>query len=151
MTNSQIERGHEEPFGRQFSVFLPNRVGQLHELLRLLNENHVEMLGLSLSDSADWAVARMVFSQPDKAREVLLRNEMAFTDCEVLLVVLTAPQTISQVTQLLLATELNLHFAFPLMFQHEGHPVLALRVDEHDVAIQALTEHKFTLLGHEDA
>jgi hypothetical protein len=134
MTQPQIQRAHEEPYAWQFSVFLPNRVGQLNELLRAMAENQLELLGISVFDSTDWAVARIVFSEPDKAREILARCKLAFTECQVLL-----------------AAELNVHFAYPLLANHEGQPVMVVNVDDHELAIQALTQHKFKLLGHEDA
>lgn len=151
MTQPQIQRAHEEPYAWQFSVFLPNRVGQLHELLRAMAENSLELLGISVFDSTDWAVARLVFSEPDKAREILSRCKLAFTECQVLLVVLQSPQTLGEATKLLLSAELNLHFAYPLLTHHEGQPVMVMNVDDHELAIQALIQHKFKLLGHEDA
>jgi hypothetical protein len=151
MTQPQIQRAHEEPYAWQFSVFLPNRVGQLNELLRAMAENQLELLGISVFDSTDWAVARIVFSEPDKAREILARCKLAFTECQVLLVVLQSARTLGEATQVLLAAELNVHFAYPLLANHEGQPVMVVNVDDHELAIQALTQHKFKLLGHEDA
>ena len=69
---SQTARGHEEPFALQFSVFMPNRVGQFCELLDTFDKNNIELVGISVVDSTDWAVIRMVCTDPNHTREVLM-------------------------------------------------------------------------------
>jgi hypothetical protein len=147
---SQIERGHEEPFVRQFSIVLPNRVGQLNELLAVLQQAKIEVMGISVVDSADWAVVRVIFSDPDKARQTLLTHGVAFTDAEGLAVVMPEPYSIGEVCKILLGAELNIHFAYPLFVQHEGRPVLCLNVDDPILAAQMLRKHGFQLLDMEE-
>jgi len=65
MATYQTERGHEEPFSIQFSLFLANRVGQMRDLLSLLSENQIALLGCSIVDSCDWSVVRLIPDFPD--------------------------------------------------------------------------------------
>jgi hypothetical protein len=146
----QIERAHEEPFVRQFSIFLPNRVGQLNELLEMLTAREVDVIGISVVDSTDWAVVRMVFSDPGKAREVLTGHKVAFTECDVLAVVLAEPRTLQQVCKTLVAAELNVQFAYPLLTRRDDCPVMVLHADDGVMAVQALRKHGFTVLDHEE-
>ena len=146
----QIERDQREPFIRQFSVFLPNRVGQFGELLGTLAEAGVEVLGVSIVDSSDWAVVRAVFSDPDKARDALNRHGMAFTECDALGVVLADAASLQKVCTALLAAELNVKFAFPLLVQREGQPVMVLHVDDEVLAVRVLARHGFHMIGHEE-
>ena len=146
----QTQRGHEEPFVVQFSIFLPNRVGQLSELLGLLNDQGVEVAGISVVDSTDWAVVRMVFGEPGKARAVMGRHGIAFTDTQVLAVVLDTPDGLRRACRALVAAELNVQFAYPLLIRRAGHPVLVLHVDDHVLAGRVLAKHGFTVLDHED-
>ena len=55
----------------QFSVFTPNKVGRLHDLIRLLNAKNVHVLGLMVLDTTDSAIIRIVVDNPDGARELL--------------------------------------------------------------------------------
>ena len=144
------QRSHEEPFVRQFSIFLPNRVGQLSELLGLLEEAQVEVAGISVVDSTDWGVVRTIFTEPGKARAVLKRHGIAFTECQVLAAVVAEPQTLRRLCQALVSAELNVQFAYPLLLRRQGQPVLVLHVDDPVVACQVLAKHGFTLLDHED-
>ncbi len=147
---SEIERGHETPFVRQFSLFLPNRVGQLYEVLELLGRSQIDVAGISVIDSTDWAVVRMIFSDPDKGREILKRHGIAFTECGVLAIVLETAGTFHEVCKVLVGAELSVAFAYSLLIQRNGRPVVAVHVDDEVFATQALVKHGFTLLDHED-
>ena len=146
----QTERGHEALFVRHFSIALPNRVGQLNELLAALETAEVEVAGLSIVDSADWAVIRVVFTDAGKAREALVKHQAVFTEGEVLAVVMPEPKALQAICKALVTAELNVHFAYPLMISHESHPVLVVNVDDPVLAMQVLTKHGFRLLDHED-
>ena len=149
-SRSQTERGHEMPFIRQFSVFMPNRVGRLGELLEGLGEAEVDLAGLSVVESTDWAVVRMIFTDSDKAREILTRQGASFTESEVLALVLDEAGTLNRALKALVAAELNVDYAYPLLIRRDDSPVLALHVDDHVLAVQLLAKHGFTLVDHED-
>ncbi|HAU36192.1 MAG TPA: acetolactate synthase [Phycisphaerales bacterium] len=134
----------------QFSVFLANRIGQLKELLDLLGEESVEVLGLSVVDSTDWAVIRVVMSDPGKAREVLHRHGTPFTESNVLLTQLDGGNSLSEICGLLLRAEISIHFAYPLTVRSNDRAVMVLHVDDNVLAADVLTRHKIVLLGHED-
>ncbi len=153
MTNlgRQTERGHETPFLRHFALFLPNRVGQLAELLSMLEKEQLSLVAMAIVDATDWAVVRLIFSDPLRAREKLLENNVAFTESDVLGVLLDEPDTFTRVCKSVVAAELNIFYAFPLLIRSRNKPVMAFRVDDEVLAIQILTKHGFTLLGYEDA
>ena len=143
-------RGHEEPLAVQFSLFLANRVGQLKDLLDTFAGENVEPLGFSVVDSTDWAVIRIIFSDPNKARELLKRHGLPFTESEVLLTELIGPTALSHICGLLLSAELNIHFAYALTIRRDQNPIMVLHVDDHILAMQVLTKHGVRLLGYED-
>ena len=150
MSGPKIERAHETPFIRQFSIFLPNRVGQLSDLLKTLAEAQVDLAGLSVFDSSEWSVVRVIFTAPDKAREILRRHEIAFTECDALAVVLRVPETFHEVCETLVSAEMNIQFAYSLWIQREEGPVVVFHVDDYHLAVHLLIKHDFILLDHED-
>ncbi|MFP4052618.1 MAG: acetolactate synthase [Phycisphaerae bacterium] len=147
---NQTARGHEEPFATQFSVFLANRIGQLRELLDLFTEENISVLGLSVIDSTDWAVIRVVLSLPNKAREVLRRSGLQFTESRVLLVEVPMQETLIDVCGLLMRAELSIHFAYSLAVHSHQNPVMVLHVDDYTLATHALIRRGYVLLGDED-
>ncbi len=62
---------------KQLSVFLENKLGRLHEVLDILSKNDVNIVALSLADSSDYGMLRMMVSDPEKGREKLRENEFA--------------------------------------------------------------------------
>lgn len=56
---------------RQLSVFLENREGRLDEVLKVLSENDVNIVALSLADTSDYGMLRMIVSDPEKGKAAL--------------------------------------------------------------------------------
>ena len=146
----QTARGHEEPFGIQFSIFFANRVGQFKDLLDLMAEKEIAILGVSVVDSCDWSVVRIVFSDPNMARAILRQHGLPFTESMVLLAVLDDDSTLAKIFELLLRAEINMFFAFPLMMRGKEQPVMVIHVDDDVLAARLLARHSITLLGRED-
>ncbi|NBB94448.1 MAG: acetolactate synthase [Planctomycetes bacterium] len=149
-TAAHTARGSEEPFARQFSVFMPNRVGQFGDILDDLAEHDVRIIGVSVVDATDWAVIRLIFDDANLGREMLNRRGQSFTETEILLVQLDADDTLRQLCSYLVGAEINVHFAYPLTIRSRLKPVMAVHVDDHVLATHILTRHGMTLLGNED-
>jgi hypothetical protein len=140
-------RAGEYPFPVQFSVFLANRVGQLKDLFDLVAKEGVQVVGISVVDSTDWAVIRALFDDADKARDILAKRALPFTESEVIVLELSGPNSLSSVCGRLLRAEINVHFAYPLMIRRHGNPVMVFHVDDAALAVEALSKHGVTLLG----
>ncbi len=143
-------RGSEEPYAIQLSVFLANRVGQLRDLLDLFIQNSVKVAGLSIVDSTDWAVIRLVCIEAEKAKELLHTAGLPFTESDVLLIEVESDEDMSRLTSCLLRAEIDVHFAYPLTIRCDQSPVMVFHVDDETTACRTLINHGFTLLGHED-
>lgn len=152
MSQNQYEtaRGYEGIYATQFSIFLANRVGQLKEVLDTFTEQKLRVLGISIVDATDWAVIRLVFDDPDKARIVLDRHRIPYTDSEVLLVVLEDEDSLALLCGHLLRAEINVHVAYSLTVRPTHRPVMAFHVEDPILAAQILTRHGFVVLGKED-
>src|SRR5438045_4732683 len=64
----------------QFSVFTPNRLGRLHDLIRLFTARRVHVLALMVLDTTDSAIIRLVVDDPDGARELLVHEAFPFSE-----------------------------------------------------------------------
>ena len=146
----QTARSHKEPFARQFSVFLPNRVGQFLELLDLFAAKEISVVGVSVVDSTDWAIVRMIFNNPNHAREILKTSGHSYTESEVILVELQSENSLRDVCGHLLQAEINVHFVYPLTIRSHDYPVMAFHVDDSILATHILIRQDLTLLGSED-
>lgn len=149
-------RGRDWPSVRQYNVFLENRVGALLALVRRFESTDVRIISISIVDTADCAIIRLLLSDPERAHEILERGKFMFTESDLLVVQLPdVQQPLVSICKTLLAAEINVHYAYPLLVGPKGHPALALHVEDHEMAVQTLQSRDFTIfsesdLAHED-
>ncbi len=136
------------PQVRQFSVFLPNRVGAMLEVVKLLNQHSTHVVALSVTESTDSAIARLIVSDPERVEMLFHEHEIAFGSCELMVVELreVATQFIKMLSALLMA-EVNVHFSYPLLTRPNGHAALAMYVDDAECATSVLVGEGFRLLS----
>jgi len=151
MTPQHTAQSYTPPSVRQFSVFLENKVGRLLDLLRLFDEApNVHLCGLSVLESSDHAVVRLIPSNASLTQTLLREHGVTFSILDLLVVELGESQSISRMCLCLLGAELNIRFAYPLLSSSDGRPTIALAVDDHILAGQILRKKSFRLLGEHD-
>ena len=139
------------PLVKQFSVFLPNKVGAMLDIVKLLNSHETHVVAMSVSESTDSAIARIVVSDPDEVEQLFREENIAFGKCEVVVVELreVASQLVKLLSTLFMG-EINVHFTYPLLIRPRGQAALALHVDDNECAISVLTGACFKLLSQSD-
>lgn len=139
-------RGRDWPCLQQFVVFLENKVGSLHQLLRGVERDDLKIIALSILDSADSAIARLITNNYERARELLIMTGLPFCEVEVIGVMLPkTDQPHVKVLGSLMSAELNVHYIYPLMYRRNGRGAMAVYVGEVDEALRVLKEqcHEF--------
>jgi hypothetical protein len=139
------------PLVKQFSVFLPNKVGAMLDIVKVLNTNNTHVVALSVSESTDSAIARIVVSDPECVEKLFRQNNIAFGVCEV--VVVEMREVATQLVKLLAAlfmAEVNVHFTYPLLTRPRGFAALALHVDDTECASSVLLGEGFKILSQSD-
>jgi hypothetical protein len=143
--------GRSWPSVTQFSVFLENRVGQLQDVWRAFQGSKVRIVGLTISDSADCSILRLLLSHSEQGREILALNKNAFAENELLVVELpTGPQALSDLCAALLRAEINIHYAYSLLVQPHNRPAVAIHVDNMELASMTLRNTGFEVLCEAD-
>lgn len=134
----------------QFSIFLQNRVGALLEIVKKLNEAHVEVVALSVQDAADSTVTRMIVSDPDTVLRIFEENGIAYALSRVLVAELPGATDLAKLLTCVLMAEVNVNFSYPLMTQPGGKPALVLHVEDSECVTNVLSMHGFRLLRQDD-
>src|SRR5258705_7017513 len=109
----------------QFSVFTPNRLGRLHDLIRLLSARDVHVLGLMVLDTTDSAIIRLVVDDPDRARELLVRESFPFTESNLVVVEVNSTD-LNRLMAALLEAELNINYLYSFIPHPQGKPIVGL-------------------------
>ena len=135
---------------KQFSVFIENRVGRLHDLVGLLAKHNVHIMAMTTIDQTDTALDRIIVDDPDRARELMAANNFFFTECDVLAVEFSDGAKLQAVLAALLTVEVNIHYAYAFLVRPKGRSALALSVEDNDLAATALNTSGFKVLSQRD-
>jgi hypothetical protein len=134
----------------QFSVFTENRVGRLHDLTGLLKRNNVHVMAITILDTTDSAIVRLILDDPDKASEILISNDFAYSVCNVMAVEIIDESQLNLVLSALLEAEINIHYIYSFIKRPEFKGGLAMRVEDEEVATQALSQRGLKILSQSD-
>ncbi|MHB8068637.1 MAG: ACT domain-containing protein [Desulfobaccales bacterium] len=123
----------------QISVFLENKAGRLAEVTRVLGEGSINIRALSLADTTDFGILRLIVDQYDKARELLKQKGFTVGKTEVVAVeVPDRPGGLGLVLQILAQAGINVEYMYAFV-QHSGmNAVIIFRFDNLDDAITIL-------------
>ncbi|MBB21765.1 MAG: hypothetical protein CMN04_02560 [Roseibacillus sp.] len=136
---------------KQFSLMLENRIGAMHSIIKLLDDSNVLVLGLSIQDSFDINVLRLVVSDPELTETLFIERGIPFVVNEIVVVRFTeGVPSLSSCLSALSSAETNIHTSYPLFVNQEGWPLIALSVEDPDFATSALQKSGFKILFQGD-
>jgi hypothetical protein len=135
----------------QFSIFLANKVGALMEVVKILNNHNVHVVAISVQDSADTAIVRIVVSDPESVQDIFAEHEIPHAVCDLVVVELKeGPTELGKLLAALLAADINIFGSYALLTRPRGRTALALHVEDNECAISVLNQHGFQILGQSD-
>ena len=150
-TSSITARGRDWPSVRQFNVFLENRLGALLNVVRRFETTDIRIVSLTIVDSANCAIIRIVLNDPERGYEILKQAGLPFTESDLLVVQLPDSQhPLLEICNAFLKVEINIHYAYPLLVGSTGNAALAIHVETLETAQQTLQSAGFTLLSEND-
>ena len=151
MTTSPTAEALNSPNVRQFSVFLKNKVGALLEVVKLLKDENIIVLALSIAEASESSITRMIVSDPERVTELFHKHDVPHSECEVMVVELKeGPGDLANVLAALLMAEVNIHFSYPLLIRPNGRAVIAMHLDDTECASSVLRGEGFKILKQGD-
>jgi hypothetical protein len=126
----------------QFSVFLVNKPGVLAQVTRCLAENKVNVVALTLVDSQEHGVLRVVATKTELAHDALAKLNLPLTQTEVLCVELSnRPGALAEVAELLGTHHININYAYCTSGAPGGKTTGVFKVADQNKALKLLTAH----------
>ncbi len=137
---------------KQLSIFLENRNGRLEAITKILDEKSVDILGLSLADTADFGILRLVVNNVTESEQALRAKGVVLHSNDVTAVEVSAePGSLAKVLEALNDTQINVEYMYNLALPKNGkNPILILRFSEPLVAREHLRQAGCKLLNAED-
>lgn len=133
---------------KQVSIFMENREGRLEEVTQILKEHHINIVSLSLADTTEYGVLRLITSDPMEAKKVL--KEAGFSAMVTEVVVVKLPHRIGALHELLKTlVHVNIEYMYALSTGENASMIIKL--SDVDKAISSLEAAGFQLLTEEEA
>lgn len=131
----------------QLSVFIENRAGRLFEVTDILSANDIDIRAISLSDTVEFGILRLIVSDPERAAAVLRASDFTVSVTEVLAVkVSDRPGGLREVLQVLKDEGVSVEYVYAFVSKSEDASVI-LYVKDVPRAAMALIDKGFALLG----
>ncbi len=131
----------------QISIFLENRAGRLEEVTRILAENQVSIRALSLADTSDFGILRLIVSDHEKAKKALKENGFTVGRTSVVAVeVADKPGGLNTILHILSEGGVNVEYMYAFVQQSSNTAIIVFRFDKTDQAIELLLKKGITVI-----
>ena len=135
----------------QISVFLENRAGQLAEITDLLAKSHVDIRAISIAETADYGLVRMIVDDSYKASSILLEHGDILSMTPVWAVeVPDRPAGLSELLGVLAEAHVDVEYMYSLFTNKDGHACMVLRISDEARFLSALGERQIKVMSKED-
>jgi hypothetical protein len=133
---------------KQVSVFLENKSGRLAEVAKVLGENDIDISALSIADTTDFGILRLIVNKPDKAVRVLKDNGFTVGTTDVIAITVEDhPGGLASVLALLDRIQVDIEYMYAFIGNKaSGRAMVILRVENPESAIETLQENNVDIM-----
>ncbi len=135
----------------QISVFLENKPGRLAKVARLLGDNQINIRALSVADTADFGILRIIVADPQKTFELLKAHGYIVTKTEVIAVeVPDRPGGMADILEFLQEAQVNIEYTYAFVQKGINSALVVFRVEDPERAEYLFTQHEIRVINGEE-
>jgi hypothetical protein len=135
---------------KQLSIFMENRAGRMAEIARRLGEARINIRALSLADTSDFGILRLIVNDVDKAMNILRDSGHTVSLTEVVAVeVPDSPGGLASVLEPLRDAGVNVEYMYAFVEKATDKAVVIFRFEDIDAAVKVLANAKISVLPAE--
>lgn len=132
---------------KQLSIFIENRPGRLSAVTRLLGNSGIDIRAMSIADTKDFGILRLIVNDADKALAVLKENNFSVTITNVIAIgIEDSPGGLAGAMEALYENNVSVEYMYAFISKTENTAYVIFRVENNDTAIRALTEKNYKIL-----
>ena len=136
---------------KQLTVFIQNKKGTVVSVTDILSKNNINLRALSIAETQDFGILRMIVNDEVEAERVLLENGYLIKAIDVVGVKIgDAPGKLSEALSVLDKSNINVEYLYAFMSRTEKHAYVVIRVEDNAVAETALTNAGFKMISEAD-
>jgi len=131
----------------QLSLFLENKPGRLQSALKVLGENKINIMTLTIAEVSDFGIVRLIVNKPAEAAKALKENNFTCSTTEVLaLEIEDVPGALVKALEAFGRNKLNIEYMYAFTEKRNDKAVMIFRFDDVETAKKALTEEGFQIV-----
>ena len=135
---------------KQISIFMENRAGRLEEITSVLAKKNINIRAISLADTSDFGILRLIVNKPVEAVEILRKEGFTIRENEVIACIIEdRPGGLHSMLDLFAKSELSIEYMYGFFERQTDKAVMIIRVNEPDKAIKILLDGGVELLRGE--
>lgn len=128
-------------FVKQISVFLENKSGRLADVTRTLGDNDIDISALSIADTTDFGILRLIVNKPEKAEEVLKEHGYTFSATSVIAIgVQDKPGGLAVALEILDEANIGIEYMYAFVSKTDEEALVILRLDDAEKAVAVLKD-----------
>ena len=136
---------------QQVTAIVENRPGRLVKILQVLAEHQIDLNGISIAESADFGVFRMILSNPEQGQAVLKEQGFIVKVTQVLAIdVHDVPGGLLEALQVLNRQQINVQYMYAFGSKAKSHAMIILKTDENQSAAALLQSAGIEVLSEEE-
>ena len=135
---------------KQLSIFVENKTGRLQSIIDTLSKNGVNISALSIADTTDFGILRMIVDDVDKARAEL-REIGVISKCTDVIAVYIDDKTggLAAVLEVIAEESLGIEYMYAFLGRREGKAIMVVKAEEPEKAVQLLKRHNIEIATEE--
>ena len=135
----------------QISVFLENKIGRLAEVTKVLGSKGINIRALSIADTAEFGILRMIVSQPEEAYSILEKSGFTVSKTEVIVVeIMDRPGGLAKVLEILAKACLNVEYLYAFVAPKGKNALVVLKIEKLTEGVELLRREKVKILNREE-
>lgn len=136
---------------KQISIFIENKSGRLAEVTKVLGDNEINIRALSIADTTDFGILRLIVNSPEKAGKILREHGFTVSETEIIAVrIADQPGGLAEVLNTLENNQINIEYMYAFVGRSGTDAVVVIRVENIDRAIELLQQEGIPLLSGQE-
>lgn len=136
---------------KQISIFIENKEGRLAEVTNILSKAKIDIRGLSIADTSDFGILRLIINDAKKAEKVLKKENFTVGKTNVIAVeVEDKPGGLNKILQTVNKFNINVEYMYATVIKEKASAIMIFRFDNLKAAKKILTENKVKILSEKD-
>lgn len=133
---------------KQISIFLENKSGRLAEVTRTLGENDIDISALSIADTTDFGILRLIVNKPEKTERILKENGFMVSCTDVIAIgVEDKPGGLAAALEILGLESIGIEYMYAFVSKKEDEALVILRVEDPEKATKVLRNKGISVLS----